>query len=544
MNMTRLGKTRLAWNKRQRELATVAFGPCEVGVAGPEANPAHSEAKCRAGFGALPWSTSATRETAWPIVEATLVVARACASWVGGTGQARPLRLAPCTTAPWPQAWAVASAMIVFVAGVSVAAAERGTLDSIVAIVNDDVVLKSEYDDRLAEWMVRLNESERNDPQIVSTVRSQVLEQLIAESIQLQEAELRGIEVDDETLTRAVTGFARENNMTLEEFIADVAAQGSSYRALRERIRHDIIIDRVQRAVVNRRVFIAERDIDELLASPFFEEAISDEYRLGHILLEVTAEMTAAEIEAVRAKADGLAADLRAGADFAATATEHSGAPTAANGGDLGWRKESRIPSRFAEDVVDLEIGAVADPVQDSSGFHIVKMIDRRGASQQRVEQTLVRHILLSPSAIRSDEQTRAAIEAIRGRIVAGEDFAELAQEYSEDPGTRLAGGDLGWTTTENLDPAFQRMMNLTGVDELSEPFESSFGWHILEVQGRRQQDISEESRRNYAAQRLLEKRFSERLDEWLTEIRDEAFVERRANVSGQQGDSAAPFGG
>ena len=435
----------------------------------------------------------------------------------------------------------LASTMIAFFAGVSVGAAE---LDSIVAIVNDDVVLKTEYDDRLQDWMARLNDSERNDPLLVSTVRSQVLEQLIAESIQLQEAELRGIEVDDETLTRAVTNFARESNMTLEEFIADVAAQGGSYRALRERIRRDIMIDRVQRAVVNRRVFIAERDIDELLASPFFEEAISDEYRLGHILLEITPQMTPAEIEAVRATADGLVADLRAGADFAATATEHSAAPTAANGGDLGWRKESRIPSRFAGDVVDLEIGAVADAVQDSSGFHIVKMIDRRGASQQRVEQTLVRHILLAPSAIRSDEQTRVAIEDIRNRIVAGEDFAELAQEYSEDPGTRLAGGDLGWTTPEDLDPAFQRMMNLTGVDELSGPFQSSFGWHILEVRGRRQQDISEEARRNFAAQRLLEKRFSERLDEWLTEIRDEAFVERRANVSGQRVDSAAPFGG
>ena len=442
-----------------------------------------------------------------------------------------------------PSTTLVAAMIVAVVAGVSAGAAERGTLDSIVAIVNDDVVLASEYGDRLAEWMSRLDESERNDPLLASTVRSQVLEQLISESIQLQEAELRGIEVDDETLTRAVAEFARQNNMTLEEFIADVAAQGSSYRALRERIRRDIMIERVQRVVVNRRVFIAERDIDELLASPFFEEAISDEYRLGHILLEVTPDMTTAQIEAVREKADGLVAELREGADFAATATEHSSAPTADGGGDLGWRKESRIPRRFAEDVVDLQIGAVADPVEDSSGFHIVKMIDRRGASQQRVEQTLVRHILLSPSAIRSDEQTLAAMEEIRSRIVAGEDFAELAREYSEDPGTRLAGGDLGWTTTEDLDPAFQRMMNLTGVDELSEPFESSFGWHILEVQGRRQQDISEEARRNYAAQMLLEKRFNERLDEWLTEIRDEAFVERRANVSGQQGNPA-PFGG
>lgn len=436
-----------------------------------------------------------------------------------------------------------AVAVFLVLVGSHAATAERGTLDSIVAIVNDDVVLVSEYEDRLAEWMPRLNESERNNPLLISTLREQVLEQLISESIQLQEAEMRGIEVDDETLTRAVAEFASRNNMTLEEFIADMAARGNSYRALRERIRRDMTIDRVQRAVVTRGIVVTERDIDELLETPWFEEAIADEYRLGHILLEVTPEMTLAQIDEVRDKADRLAAELREGADFAAAAMEHSSAPTAAAGGDLEWRKESRIPSRFT-DVLGLEIGAVADPSQDSSGFHIVKMVDKRGASQQRAEQTQVRHILLSPSAIRSDEQTRVAIGEIHRRIVAGEDFAELAKEHSEDPGTRLAGGDLGWTTTEGLDPAFQRMMNLTGVDELSEPFQSSFGWHILEVRGRRLQDISEEARRNHATQILVERRFNERLDEWLTEIRDEAFIERRGEFAEEETTPVAPFGG
>ena len=436
----------------------------------------------------------------------------------------------------------VAGTLVVLVGSLA-AAAEKGTLDRIIAVVNDDIVLVSEYEDRLAEWMARLNESERNNPLLVSALREQALEQLISESIQLQEAEMRGIEVDDETLTRAVAEFAGRNNMTLEEFIADVAAQGNSYRALRERIRRDMTIDRVQRAAVTRRVVVAERDITELLEAPFVKDAISDEYRLGHILLEVTPEMTLAEIDQIREKADRLVAELREGADFAATAIEHSSASTAAAGGDLGWRKENRIPNRFL-DVVSLEIGAVAEPSQDSSGFHIVKMIDKRGASQQRAEQTLVRHILLSPSAIRSDEQTRVAIEEIRSRIVAGEDFAELAREHSEDPGTRLVGGDLGWTMTEGLDPAFQRMMNLTGVDELSEAFQSSFGWHILEVRGRRLQDVSEEARRNYVTQMLVEKRFDERLDEWLTEIRDEAFIERRGEFAEERMDPIAPIDG
>lgn len=431
-----------------------------------------------------------------------------------------------------PRAAALVGAVLAGAAGLLAAAAEQRTLDRIVAIVNDDVVLLSELEERIADVMTQLSESDRRDPSLLGALRGQVLEQLIVESIQLQEAELRGIEVDDETLTRAIAEFARQSNTTLEEFIEGMAAQGDSYRALRERVRRDITIDRVQRAVVNRRVYIADRDVDELLASPFFKEQISDEYRLGHILLEVAPQLSAAAVEAVREKAQGLVAALREGADFAATAVEHSSAPTALDGGDLGWRKASRIPSRFADQVIDLETGAVAGPFKDSSGFHIVKVIDRRGASQQRAEQTLVRHILLSPSAIRSDAQTRAAVEEIHARVVAGEDFGELAKEYSEDPGTRLAGGDLGWTTTEGLDPAFQRIMNLTAVDELSAPFQSSFGWHILEVRGRRQQDISEEARRNLAAQILLQRRFEERKQEWLTEIRDEAYIERRADFS------------
>ena len=437
----------------------------------------------------------------------------------------------------------MAAAVFICLVGRHAAAAERQTLDSIVAIVNDDIVLMSEYEDRLAEWMPRLSESDRNNPLLVSTLREQVLDQLISESIQLQQAEMRGIEVDDETLTRAVAEFAGRNNMTLEEFIADVAAQGNSYRALRERIRRDLTIDRVQRAVVTRGITVTERDIDELLVTPWFLEAIADEYRLGHILLEVTPDMTLAQVDEVREKANRLVAELREGADFAATAIEHSAAATAAAGGDLDWRKESRIPDRFS-DVLGLVIGAVAEPSQDSSGFHIVKVIDKRGASQERAEQTQVRHILLSPSAIRSDEQTRLAIEQIRGRIVAGEDFAELARQHSEDPGTRLAGGDLGWTTTEGLDPAFQRMMNLTAVDELSEVFRSSFGWHILEVLGRRVQDISDEARRNYATQILVDRRFNERLDEWLTEIRDEAFVERRGEFAREETNPVAPLDG
>lgn len=412
----------------------------------------------------------------------------------------------------------------------SVAAAPEA-IDRIAVIVDDDVVLESELTERFVPVVRRMEAAGQGDvPR--EMIWDQILEALIRERIQLREALRRNIEVDDETLTVAVGNFARQNEMTVEEFIAELGAQGESYRGIREQIRRDLTIERVQRSAVNRRVYITDQDVDELMGSPFFREMISDEYRLGHILLQVDPGATNEEIGALRAKAEEVVAKLREGGDFSALAVQHSSAPTAAQGGDLGWRKSGRIPSVFADVVVALEIGEVAEPLRDASGFHIVKLIDRRGASQERAEQTLVRHILLLPSTIRSDDETRAAIEDLRARVLAGEDFAELAKEHSEDPGTALAGGDLGWSTLEGLDPIFQAAMNATAVDELSKPFRSQFGWHVLEVQGRRQQDVSEEARRDYASRILFQRRFEERLQEWLREIRDEAFVEQRISYA------------
>ena len=327
------------------------------------------------------------------------------------------------------------------------------------------------------------------------------------------------------TLTNAVRDYAAQNGMDIDQFITALGSEGVSYRAFRDQVSRQLTLDRVQREVVNRRVYVTQQDIDELLASPFFAEQISDEYRIGHILLPVEQGADANEREAVQAQADAIVEQLRDGADFAAMAVEHSSASTALEGGDLGWRKASRLPSLFAEQVLALEIGGVAEPLGNASGFHIVKLLDKRGASQQTNRETLVRHILLEPSAIRSDDETRAAIEELRQRIVDGEDFAALAVEHSDDPGSALAGGDLGWSTADGFVREFQEAMAGTKVDEISPPFRTEFGWHILEVQGRREQDASDEARRDYAVRVLHAQRFDDGLQEWLKEIRDEAFV-------------------
>lgn len=406
-------------------------------------------------------------------------------------------------------------------------AAQPETIDGVVAIVNEDVVLASEVLERYDGVMERL-QAEGGTAPPRDAILEQILERLILESIQLQEAEMRGVVVDDETLTNAVRDYAAQNRMDIDQFIAALGEEGISYRGFRAQVRRQLTLDRVQREVVNRRVYVTEQDINELLASPFFAEQISDEYRIGHILLPVEQSASGTALEAANARAEGIVAELRDGADFAAMAVEHSAAPTALEGGDLGWRKASRLPSLFAEQVLELGVGDVAEPLRDGSGFHIVKLLDRRGASQQTSSETLVRHILLEPSAIRSDDETRAAVEALRERILAGEDFAALAIEHSEDPGSALVGGDLGWSTADGFVREFQEAMAGTAEGELSQVFKTEFGWHVLQVQGRREQDASDEARRDYAVRVLHGQRFDDSLQEWLKEIRDEAFVEER----------------
>ena len=419
------------------------------------------------------------------------------------------------------------------------AGADPTTIDRIAAVVNEDVVLASEVLDRYQAVVNRMAADGSELPPR-DAIMDQILERLIVESIQLQEAERRGIEVDDETLTAAVTEFAAQGGLDIDAFIETLDAEGVSYRAFREQVRQQITIERVQRDAVNRRVYILPQDIDELLASPFFAEHISDEYRLGHILLLVEPGTGAATAQAQTERAEKLAAEIRDGADFGALAVEHSAASTALEGGDLGWRKASRIPSLFAQLVPDMAIGDVRGPIRNASGLHIVKLLDRRGASQQVADETLVRHILLKPSAIRSDDESRLLAGELRDRILAGEDFEAVAQEFSNDPGSALVGGDLGWRKKDDLVPEFQAVMESTDIGALSEPFRTAFGWHVLQVVDRRREDASQEARRDYATRLLHAQRFEERLAEWLREIRDEAFVEVRLDTGRQGGDTDA----
>jgi peptidyl-prolyl cis-trans isomerase SurA len=421
----------------------------------------------------------------------------------------------------------VVAAGILLGAGTGVQA-QYQELDAIVAVVEDDVVLASELVERLD--MVREQFAENNQPLPPNDIlMSQIMERLIIESLQVQEAERRGVVVDDETLTRAVGSFASSNNMTIEQFAQRLEQDGRNYAEFREQIRREMLMQRLQQAIVNRRITISEQDIEDLLNSPYYQELLSDEFRVGHILLALEPNASQETIQAAEEAAIEIVKELRAGADFAQMAISRSAGSRALEGGDLGWRKAAELPTLFAEYV---EVGDVSPPIASGSGLHIVKLLEQRGAGVQKEEQAKLRHILVMPSEIRTPEETEALIWDIYRRVQAGEDFAALAEEYSEDPGSALAGGDLGWTSGTEFVPAFREMMAATPAGTLSEPFRSEYGWHILEVQERREQDMSEDARKDMALQILHGRRFEEELEKWLKELRDEAYVDIRLSQS------------
>ena len=410
-------------------------------------------------------------------------------------------------------------------------------LDGIVAVVNDDVVLASELLSRLDTVRRQIAESNVQAPSN-DVLISQIMERLILESLQLQEAEQRGLQVDDETLTRAVMSFAEQNNLTLDQFREALANDGIGYPEFREQIRREMIMNRLQRNLVSRRIAISDKDIDDLLNSPYYQQLLSDEYRVGHILLTIDEDATEAAVQAARDEARDIVARLREGAEFREMAIAHSSASTALEGGDLGWRRAGELPSLFAEQVLELEPHETADPIETSGGIHIVQLLGVRGASTQSEQQTHARHILVQPSEIRTEAETEALIRDLRQRLEEGADFAELCQEYSEDPGSALNGGDLGWTSGEEFVPEFREAMAATPTGGVSEPFRSQYGWHVIEVLERREQDMSEEARRRMALQILHQRRFDEELQEWQKELRDEAYVDVRLGSDGA-GDNA-----
>ena len=421
----------------------------------------------------------------------------------------------------------LASVAVLIVANVHAVLEE---VDAIAAIVDDDVVLVSELLSRYELFVAQAKQTGATEIPPRETVLNQLMERLIVESLQIQEAERRGIIIDDETLTEAVTTFAGQNGMDLDGFQQSLAEEGVSYRSFREDIRREMLLSRVQRDMVNRQIYITEQDVADLRGSPFFKEWVSDQYRVGHILLRIEDPLSNVAVRAANDMAVDILGKLRIGEEFGKLAIAHSAGSTALEGGDLGWRRAAELPSLFSETVIELEIGETPDPITNSLGIHIIQLLDKRGASMQKELRTQVRHILVQPSEIKSEQLARSEIDRVRERLIAGEDFAELAREVSDDAGTALAGGDLGWRDSGDFVGEFRGVMDAIPENEISEVFRSQFGWHILEVLGRREEDMSQESLDDMALQILHTRRYDEKLEEWLKQIRDEAYVQIRLN--------------
>ena len=402
------------------------------------------------------------------------------------------------------------------------------SLDRIIVVLNDGVILQSELDQSILDAKQQIKERGIADPP-EDVLRGQVLERLILTKLQTQRAAEAGERIDDRELNEVITNIASQNGMTLPQFAESVKKDGNDYLAVREQIRDQVLISRLRQKEVDGRISITDQDVDMFLATQPAGQEENKEYRLSHILIAVPDAAKNDERAKARAKAEDLVKRLKAGEDFAQLALANSNGQNALQGGDLDWRKASDLPSLFAATAAKLGKGDVSGVLEAGSGYHIIKLVDERGGSgRQTVAETHAKHILLSPNALRDEEQTRALSREIYDRLQKGEDFTELAKKYSDDPGSKNSGGDLGFQASGIFVPEFQVRLDQLKPGEISQPFHSKFGWHIASVIERRTRDTTEETRRNRARSAIGQRKSAEEYDNWLRKLREEAYVEYR----------------
>lgn len=407
----------------------------------------------------------------------------------------------------------------------STAHAAVQTLDKIVAIVDNDVVMQSQLDQRVHEVQQTIAKRGGAVPP-TSVLDQQVLERLIVENLQLQIGERSGIRITDEELNQAIGTIAQRNNMSLEQFRAALAHDGLSFDDAREQVRREMVISRVRQRRVAERIQVSEQEVKNFLASDLGKMQLSEEYRLANILIPTPESASSTAIQAAARQAGEIYQQLKQGADFAQLAIARSASETALEGGEMGWRKAAQLPPPFDQMLSNMSVGDVTEPVRTPGGFIILKLQEKRGGQTQLRDEVHVRHILIKPSEIRSEAETKVLAQRLYDRIQAGEDFAELAKSFSEDPGSALNGGDLNWIDPNALVPEFRDVMAHAQQGVVSKPFQTQYGWHVLEVLGRRATDSTAQAREQQAMTVLRNRKYDEELQTWLRQIRDEAYVE------------------
>ena len=420
----------------------------------------------------------------------------------------------------------VIGALLLLLLAAPFASAQRVLLDKIIAIVDDDVVLKSELDERIDEITAAAQRNGQPLPDDLEQFESDIMEALIVENIQMQLANRVSIRYDDDTINRVLGNMASNNNLTFDQYV-DALEENGVYLQTREQVRKQMTMQELQRGMVNRRIKITEQEIDNFLNSEMGRELMAADYFVDDLLIP----FSAADTPEIKAEKQRLAADLisRIDEDFplaAARAAARQNTAIEIGGAELGWRKAKQLPSLFADIVVEMEIGQVEGPIEAGNGLHIIQLVDMQGGTEQFVNQTRVRHIMLSPNEIRNEEQTEAEARKIHQRILDGEDFATIARQNSDDASSVVGGGDLDWVNEGGMPPEMEQVVDALEIDGVSEPFRSQVGWHVARVEGRRLQDLSREFTRNQAANALRNRKFELELENWLIEIREDAFVE------------------
>jgi peptidyl-prolyl cis-trans isomerase SurA len=401
-------------------------------------------------------------------------------------------------------------------------------LDRIVALVDDGVVLRSELERQVTMVMRRLQEQGTAAPP-ESVLREQILESLIVQQVQMQRAERLGIRISDEQLNTALARVADRNGFNFADMPAALAADGIDYAEFREQLRREMAIDALRQRDVMARIAVSEREIERWLEQYEANRGNEIDYDISQILVALPADATQVQVAEVEARTRDIHARLLGGADFAAMAVAESAGQQALSGGRLGWRQGAQLPQQFAAVIQGLSAGEISEPVRSGSGFHIFRVNETRGGDDTVLEvQTRARHILISTNEVLDDETVRSRLNEIRDRVLAGESFADIAMIESEDPGSATRGGDLGWNPAGTFVPEFEAVLAELEPGELSEPFSSPFGWHIILLEDRQERDTTDEVKRRRAVQAIRASKLEQETELWLRKLRDEAWVEIR----------------
>ena len=401
-------------------------------------------------------------------------------------------------------------------------------LDGIAAIVNEGIVLKSELNTQTEAITKRARNQEMRLPP-PSIMQKQVLENLIMKRIQLQRAERIGIQVSDQQLNGVIANIAEQQGKAFEDMPNIIAADGISYSSYRRELREQVVIEQLKNIDVIGRISVAPSEIDQCLADIEDNVVVNSEYNLSHILISVPDSATANEFAEAETEANHVYKQIQDGANFAEMAIRYSDLPSGLEGGSLGWRKGNQLPTLFSDVVGSMEIGGLSSPIRAISGYHIVKINDLRGVNQRsEIEQMKIRHILIKPNEIIDNETAKQQLEEAVIQISTGKDFGEVPKLLSADPGSVNEGGKMGWRSSSAFVPEFEAIVNKAEIGIVSNPFQTRFGWHIVEVMDRRLYDNTEDLKKNGCVQRVKNSKVSEEEQLWMRRMRDEAFVDIR----------------